>query len=392
MRLKKTCAVLIVFALLCGGALKNTAHAQAPNFVQEIRDNYIKALMLMTEQLSAVTMHSTMAIGTFFDAKMQLEAQRKHQELKARAVKDYHPNEEMCRVGSYVRSVATSEQKAESDARMISERLVNLYMAEKFGAASRNSETYIKSRLDQFRKIYCDPDDNNEGLAVLCDHDQQSGGQSGVKATDPLRVNKDIDFARTIDLPKTLDIDFQDGSLAKDEADILALAANLYWPTPLEWTPDNSDLPKRSRAMQKARRVLALNSVAHNSFATYAGLKAQAPDNNAEAGWAHMKTFMKEFGLTEPEIEKWIGQRPSYWAQMDVLTKKMLQHPNFYTNLYDKPANVDRMGVVLEALALMQLRDHYDSSLRSELIKAAMVESELGTEIDKANINLMLGR
>ena len=372
-----------------GFTISTSVESHLKQTIQQTQNNYVAAMMLMTEQLSAMTMQSSFSIGSFLDAKQQLEAQRKHQELKARAIKDYHPSEEMCRVGSYMRTIATAEQKSENDARMMGERLINIYMAEKNSTTMINNVSYTQARLDQFRKVYCDPQDNNNALQFMCDHDQDSGGLSG--GQDPMRLNKDIDVARTLEAPKTLEIDFSNDNLETDEEDILALASNLYWPKALRWNPDNADISKRNNAMRKARRLIALNTVAHNSFTNYAALKAKSPEpaTGQEPGWSFMKTFIKEFGLTEAEIDEWMGEHPSYWAQMEVLTKKMLQHPNFYTNLYDKPVNVDRMSVALEAISLMQLRDQYDSSLRAELIKSAMIETELEKDFNQVQLCLM---
>ena len=97
-----------------------------------------------------------------------------------------------------------------------------------------------------------------------------------------------------------------------------------------------------------------------------------------------MKSFLREFDFADDaEIHAYLGERPSYYAQMEVLTKKLYQHPNFYTNLYDKPVNVDRMGVAMDALSLMNQRDRYDSMLRREMLNAMLIEESLiGLEED----------
>ena len=59
---------------------------------------------------------------------------------------------------------------------------------------------------------------------------------------------------------------------------------------------------------------------------------------------------------------------------MGVMTKKWLQNPNFYTNLIDKPANVQRKGVALQAIGLMQKFDMLKSYLRSEASLSVLLE------------------
>ena len=77
---------------------------------------------------------------------------------------------------------------------------------------------------------------------------------------------------------------------------------------------------------------------------------------------------------------------------MEVLTKKIYQNPDFYTNLYDKPANVERKGVALQAIGLMQKFDLFKSYLRNEaslsiLLELAVMDlqEEVENEINQAH-------
>jgi len=369
-----------------------------------IVNNYVRALMLISEQLTAVVMQQTLAIGQFFDAKLQLEAQRTHQALKAEAVKDYHPSDQMCRVGTYVRSLAKTEQKAAADKLALNDVMIERYKGRLMGSSS-TVQADSESKLLQYREFLCNPKDNNRALAYLCEHDQNEisadstefeapldgiGGQFGLTRFDAsgtpvdvvtTRFNKDIDYTRTIDFPQTIDIDMNDGALATDEEDVIALAKNLYWPKAINYPTDPGSLKSKRKGYLDTQRVIALKSIAHNSYTNIASLKARAETppagSTVEPGWTFMKTLMRDFGITDAEIEQMIGVQPSYWAQMDVLTKKIYQLPNFYTNLYDKPVNVDRMSATLDAIKLMQMRDYYNSYKRSEMLNSALLETEL---------------
>lgn len=349
--------------------------------IQNIVDNYVHALMLMTEQLSAIMLQQVQIIGSFFDAKMQLETQRELQTLTARAVKDYHPSEQMCRIGSYIKSLSTAEEQVGFNKMAINEALMTAYKNTGYASTSSGYFTDMTARLEQFRKVYCDPEDNNQGLANLCQHDPTNrhiDTSEKVGAVNKKRMNKDIDYTRTIEFPYTLDIDFQNGPKSDDEEDVLALARNLYWPKAFDPMPveETSDL---ATEYTKMRHLVAMTNIAHNSYASIVGMKGKAPPPppGTDPGWGFMKTLLREFGLSDADIEKLVGENPSYYAQMDVLTKKIYQNPNFYTNLYDKPANVDRIGVSLNAIKLMQSRDHFEAALRREMLLSTMVESEL---------------
>jgi hypothetical protein len=59
---------------------------------------------------------------------------------------------------------------------------------------------------------------------------------------------------------------------------------------------------------------------------------------------------------------------------MEILTKKVYQNPDFFTSLYDTPANVDRKLVSLQAIKLMQKFDLFKSFLRNEASFAVLLE------------------
>jgi len=151
----------------------------------------------------------------------------------------------------------------------------------------------------------------------------------------------------------------------------------------ISYPKEGENLKDEGEGYLSAERIIALKSMAHNSYTNIAALKARSvppPTGGTpalEPGWTFMKTMMRDFGITDDEIEQLIGVQPSYWAQMDILTKKIYQHPNFYTNLYSKPVNVDRMSVTLDAIKLMQMRDYYNSAQRREMLNSALLETEL---------------
>ena len=386
-------------AFYSGNIASDAQHHQSPALVRvqlaggggspaNIIANYINPMQLMAEHMSAVAMQQTQIIGSFFDAKLQLENQRTHQKLKAEAVKDYHPSEQMCRVGSYVRSLASAQSKMEHDLLSINKTLIQTYMNEANMSSDSGEEGYYESRLELYKRAYCDTSDNDKGLDRLCKH---GPNPADIGATiDKKRVNKDVDFSRTAEMPYTLDVDFTDANTSKDETDVIALARNLYWPNAFSQVKEKV-IVKNSKYYVQARQLMAFASLAHNSYAKYIAMKSSAPEPvaGAQPGWAHMKTMLRELGMSDIDIETMVGERPSYHAQMDILTKKAYQNPNFYTNLYDKPANIDRISASLDAIKLMQLRDHYDSSLRREMLASGLVQNQLVTDAEKLQGELL---
>ena len=349
------------------------------DYTDELVANVSRPFQHMGEQFHTNAMQAALYFGMAMDAKNQMEVQRTYQVLKARAAKDYYPSEAICEIGSYMRSVAKTESAAKLNHlglnRIMMDRFVN-----KRGASSQDGFSGdLQTRFNGFTNTYCDPNDNNENLKGVCAN----------PTDDSQRTNKDIDFTRTLDYPYTLDGSFTKTSASDDTADLVALARNLYWNAP---TPDykDADISEGSQAYMRQRRLYALNGIAHNSYAAQAAAKMAAPDPEVgvEPGWAYMKTFLRDFGLSDDDIASMVGENPSYFAQMDILTKKLYQNPNFYTNLYDKPANVARMNASLEAIKLMQMRDHYKARLRQEMLASAMIESDVTRNLIDLNVTL----
>lgn len=342
----------------------------------------LPALMLFAEQISAMAMHQVSVIGSFLDAKHQLETQRLFQELMARAHKDYHPSEGMCVFGTNMRSLAASDRNMDLSAAAFSARGLQRELLAKDTLATNSAATDSLSRIKQFRDIYCSPKDNGKGLDLLCP-----------KPLDATRANKDIDYTATFDAPLTLqldltaegDIDHQNNKhntgLSPDEEDVLALSANLYAHNIAPYIPLSFLSRKRGQINPQGfghymniRAIAAKRSVARNSFAAITAMKSQGEKEVQP----YLYALVKEMGITdEAELKKYLGDRPSYYAQMEILTKKLYQNPNFYSELYDKPANVERKNVSMKAIELMQKRDIYRSILRSEAILSVMLETTL---------------
>ncbi|MBX2834855.1 MAG: hypothetical protein KTR28_07775, partial [Micavibrio sp.] len=369
-----------------------------------IVEHLITPMQIMTEQLYFNAYQQVFAISTFFDAKEQMDAQRTMQVLATEANRDYQPSEQICRFGSYIKGVAKTEDKKRTTALAFNKIMMDAYTAPQGSAGAKDGEaSAFQSRFQQFRTTYCNPADHNAQLSYLCEHDVDlnldnsnpgADAPGGLGAADSQRMNKDIDFFRTLGKAYTLDIDFNDNQLTDDEEDVIALAKNLYWPNSFGKVENGRILLNKRYQYLDSRSFIALQNIAHNSFANMVSLKAKSipvlppqnsnnfqtenvPDGEAVPGWVYMKTMMRDFGLADEDIEKFIGREPSYYAQMDFLTKKLYQQPDFYTNLYDKEANIDRINVVLEAISLMQQRDHYENMLRAEMLSSALLQTDI---------------
>ena len=109
--------------------------------------------------------------------------------------------------------------------------------------------------------------------------------------------------------------------------------------------------------------------------------KSNAPSQST----AYLNSVLVELGLSAPDAAKLLGSNPSYFAQMEVMTKKLFQNPSFYANLYDSEANVDRQRVAMKAIELQQDRDFLESLRRREMLLSVLLNAKLGKDQTAAN-------
>lgn len=383
----------------------------------------LPVMMDIADQFTAVAIQQAMIIGMFIDAENQLAAQRKLQELQARASKDYHPSDGMCRFGSVMKSLAATEFKTEIVSDVLMQRSLDRQLGKTETIGKYGTEMAEENRLYQFKTLFCDSQDRGSALSAICtDLDQTT---VALNADQTSRLDNDIDYLRMIESANNLKIDFTNqviyttgatGIDNRDEEDVLALSANLFAhenlprpPSRALWNKDDSRLSLMQRAYMDMRSIVAKRSVAENSLYAIAAMKSQGyiePTDPGPGGVTdvasariYMEHILRELGVTDAnasgdnqdEILQILGEHPSYHAQMEVITKKMYQNPDFYTNLYDKPANIERKTVALQAVNLMQKFDVLKSALRDEASMSILLEiaiSNIQAEIETAIVGV----
>lgn len=168
--------------------------------------------------------------------------------------------------------------------------------------------------------------------------------------------------------------------------------------------------------LQDSRGITAARSIARNSFSKIIGMKSRGSCfkcTNAEFLKAYLRELVplnewphgsqlpktdkwppgdprfqtadattgdqvdKPFVWTEEAIDAYLGENPSYHAQMELLTKRVALSPHFIGDLYTSPANVQRRRVLMTSLEMMQDRDILESLQRRELLLATYLELKL---------------
>jgi hypothetical protein len=339
----------------------------------------LNAMMSATQQSTAVAMQQMQIIGAFFDAKQQLEVQRTFQRLKAQAHRDYHPSMDMCVFGTNARSLAAAQRLGETAAHIINQRYLDRQLHNDNTMADTGSGGDGLGRMRLFFMYFCDIRDNNNRLEELCNTPRITAALRNQSS------NADIEYHRTIEMQATLQAFFT-GPFAGAEGarTLMEMANQLYGHEVPE--PKSADilgrLPNRPHHLT-ARSIAAKRSVAVNSFASIAGMRVSGSVESRTTG-NYGRVILRQLGLTDTaEINRFLGDRPSYNAQMEVLTKKIYQRPEFFTNLYDTEANVARKQASMRAIGLMQNFDMFKSRLRNEAMLSVLLELELADEQNK---------
>jgi hypothetical protein len=411
------------------------------------------AAAMMVTQMSAVAMQYTQIIGAFLDAQTQLDTQRVLRNLQYEAHRDYVPSETFCHFGTNVRSLAATEDRGRYNALALSRISLARQMGTVNVAGSDTSVADHRSRWKQFVDTYCDPLDNNfqdvsgvgnplnvpaseprTGLLLACDHDG-SGSGLDIGARDENRFNRDINYTRLIEKPRTLEMKLSDSTINStitpastlyvapinqpgDEEDVIAMSKNLYGHNVLSRSVTSTLLTRfdAKRVYLALRSVAARRNVAQASYNAIVALKSAGTThemigNETRAGVGsgadtafvlddkqtrrYMGAIIKQLLPADPaataaNIFSLIGYSPSYFAQLEVLSKRIYQDPSFYSNLYETPANVARKRVAMKAIELMVDRAIYESQIRREMGVSVLLSSKLRALHRDANKGLAM--
>lgn len=326
------------------------------------------ATPLLADQMSAISMIQSTEIGKMFDAQIFMDTQQTEQVLRAEAYRDYSPSQEFCVFGTGARAMAASDSKRDFTKAILDQTTLARKTGQIGTSAADGTEQDQYDRWRAFTQNYCDTRNNSwqqdrpqsTGLTNVCETSVTSG-----------RVNRDVDYARLIDEPRTIPVNFnapvRDGANAGLETDIFAFLSNVIGHQTL-----NNALDLNSEGGQedflKRRAVMARRSVAQNSMNAILALKASGSD---------VGSVPRILGVSDQAVLDMVGQDPSLYAQLEMLSKKLYQNPDFYAGLYDKPANVERTAVAMRAIELMIDREIYNSRLRQEMLGSVLLSTKL---------------
>ena len=244
--------------------------------------DWLPDLANMTEQMTAVAYNVTFLIGSFFDAKHQLEMQSILDEFYVEARRDYQPSAALCRFGTLRRSLASSEISSDINTQLLSRSAIQreTINVSRNRVSEANDQT---SRITFFRNTYCNPSHMDGEIGGNASHPSICGGST------PENYDKDINYTDTIDQNLTLDFNLTNDILEDDERHVRALMNNLFsyniFP---EMMPDVVTSSKNKDTFLEMRSLWAARSLARHSYMHIVGQRSAGTGGAAEIGRAHV--------------------------------------------------------------------------------------------------------
>lgn len=362
-------------SVVSGGVIISTtgeaAYASSSGGDYDYDNTYSGSIKHMSQQVRQDIVANAEMVVAYLDGVNLMTAIRKISMSEVNTLKDYAPSTAVCKFGTLAGSTSGAEETAKSNKMVFQEMLGNLEN-QRSGTLYSSPASGINATIQEFKDKYCNNVDNGTFLKDYCE-----GGGDGM-------YNRDVDFTRVFEYPWTFQGDFT--GMSGDAKNLLALFKNLSY-IPPAFIENEDELQSMDGTKAQDRHALnALRSVANNSYASLAGLKIRSGTSRGD----FMLKMLQKIGLSEQDSVKVLydrtywdknkpppGAQPSYYAQMEILTKKIFQDPSFYADLYDSPQNVDRQKVAITAISLQQDRDFLESLRRREMLLSALVETRL---------------
>lgn len=317
------------------------------------------------------------AIGRYLDASTLLDTLRDLQISSTKTLQSYTPSEQICRFGTLSRSLSASDARVRANKLALSEIGLSRSLGTISSVASAGRGVDNEFRIRMFAERFCDLSDNNSGLSEIC---------QVTPAISEVDHNRDVDFTRTLNDKLTINADFTNANLTQEEADTIGLGHYLYGHRQPAKRISYTEL-KESKGMSELygeyRSVIARRAAAQNSYNTFAAMKSAGSGASND----YMRAVLMQLGLTEEDADRYLrteitannaapAANASYYAQMEILSRKLYQDPAFFAKLMDSKSNVRRTSAAIQGIGLMQGRDMYRSMERSEMLMGLLVQLE----------------
>ncbi len=315
----------------------------------DFADMIINAMKKQSQQVTQNQQQSAIASSAKTDAAVANDQALQIGMAHSAVAQELMPDAALCRDASAVRTLVGVEAAADDTQNTAADRMATYHSYAAGSSAARGEGWEKEARIATARNLYIDPRDQGgavKGMGVT------EGGQK--------RINNDMDTGRMLLQPLTVE------TTRGGMDDLMALSKNLYG-NEVFYDINPSRL---NTQLFDLRQIQAKRNVLLNSFMAQVGLKAKSQNDVTPQTLA---AFQK-LGVPQSVIDRDLKGRPSYYALMEVITKRQYQDANFYAGLIKNPAAQDRTSATMAAFTNMQMRDMVQSLQRQEMLYAMLLE------------------
>ncbi len=321
----------------------------------------VPAMQDMTRELESNGQMFTVDLAKMMDADNFVEATQAKAEMRADIHMEFQPSDELCKIGTLTRDLAAAESKARYATLMLAESFTKRQGYEAGSVSADGPDADVKARHQQRQTTFCNPHFNNG----------RNQDVEGCTETDPKYRGADVNFTQTIWSPLTIPIETLTSGETTIEQEAVEAFINHLVPVLPGQVPDGDSTAGKEREMDQ-QSLSAKFSVATSVLAHLAGMKASGTGNGAE----FLRAVYAAMGIPDGNTEQ-LGENPSYYAIMEVLTSALPKDPSLYLNLGGSPENATRMMVAMQAIMLMLSRDMYKTDLQISAVLAVLLATEL---------------
>jgi len=322
-------------------------------------------------QLHALKIDQSRAIGSFFDAQEQVMAQKDFQVKQIEAHRTYRPSEMVCTVGTVVgglqrvniirRSLERSwtTEQARVGGNTTVDAAVEVFTDK--GPAKSNKERH---RL--YIERYCDVNSNRGVAADGC-------SVASPPSTAPILPDRDVRLTEVIFEPMTIDIRNID-----TRHSVEALVRNIVEPN-VEGlvhlyssgvTTGDTSGTTAEKVMLKRRKMQAARQGIYD--AVYHIISRRVPGSGGDDYADYIQDLRGEAGVTIN-----VSDNPSYEEVMNTLLAERFRSGDYQHYLVDEPENIAKEMVGLQGMSLVQHQDFLDLVDRFSVMLATQVARDI---------------
>lgn len=351
---------------LPGGVLAGLSGLVAQTYIADLQD--------MTRQATKSSQSQVSDLSALTDNSRQYKIETHRRARKADTENNLRPSNRVCEMATLSSNIQSSEEISEATQAAASQDLFSK-MNNRPGTITGDGEyESLKRHITEM----CDNgqlDPSTNGVSGLKTCPEGMGDQNYSANTDA--------YARLV-APKTIPANLSDTDVTAGDKNTMALLSNLTVITLPESGKEEFNTQAGFSANTRLDSVRAKQSLVYKAVTDYAAEKSMGPGGPAAAG---MKKMYLDNGVAPADVESYVGNNPSKYAQEDVLMNKSFLDAKSIADTQETHENVLRNRAVTRNMVTKNDLQILERMEMQEMLLAAiltdMVEKEMEYVTDK---------